>query len=220
MLFLRRFVPVLILLAIVSPVTGCAPKEPPKPAEPPPPPPPTPEEIAAKIVAESGIGDPLPEPNATFPQEAADKLKNRLRSAKNTNQSTPDGQRALQLVNQQLDQRIRALEGAGAWEYLLGHIEAFEVLNPGSPKWATSKEAALAELSKPKITIVGFMQDTAILRFYLPVTKQEARESMRIGEEMHGVTLMEIIGNNQGVRMKYGQTGQTFDVLTKSAQQK
>jgi len=114
MLYLRRFLPVLVVLIAVCSFVGCAEKEPPPPAEPPPPPPPTPEEIAAKIVAESGIGDPLPEASATFPQEAADKLKNRLRSAKNQNNSTPDGQRALQLVNQQLDQRIRALEGSGA----------------------------------------------------------------------------------------------------------
>lgn len=218
MLYLRRFLPLLVMLTVVCALVGCAEKEPPPPAEPPPPPPPTPEEIAAKIVAESGLGDPLPEPGATLPQEAADKLKNRLRNAKNTNGATPDGQRALQLVNQQLDQRIRALEAAAAWEFVMAHIEAFEIMNPGSPKWTTTKEQAVAELQKPKITIVGFMQDTAILRFYLPVSKTESRESMRAGEEMHGVTLMEIIGNNQGVRMKYGQTGQTFDVLTKSAQ--
>lgn len=218
MLYLRRFLPLLIVMVAACAFVGCAEKEPPPPAEPPPPPPPTPEEIAAKIVTESGLGDPLPEAGAAFTQEASDKLKNRLRSARNQNKDTPDGQRALQLVNQQLDQRIRALEGAGAWEFVLGHIEGFEILNQGSPKWQSTKDQALAELAKPRITIVGFMQDTAILRFYLPVTRQEMRESMRAGEEMHGVTLMEIIGNNQGVRMKYGQTGQTFDVLTKSAQ--
>lgn len=218
MLYLRRFLPLLVLVCMAGAVVGCKEKEPPPPAEPPPPPPPTPEEIAAKIVAESGIGDPLPQTGAPFPQEASDKLKNRLRSAKNANSTTPDGQRALQLVNQQLDQRIRALEGIQAWEYVLGHIQAFEILNPGSPKWQTTKEQAQSELRKPQITIVGFMQDTAILRFYLPVTQEEVRESMRAGEEMHGVTLMEVIGNNQGVRLKYGETGQTFDVLTKSAQ--
>ncbi len=218
MLYLRRFLPLLVLICMAGAVVGCKEKEPPPPAEPPPPPPPTPEEIAAKIVAESGIGDPLPEAGAQFPQEAADKLKNRLRNAKNQNSATPDGQRALQLVNQQLDQRIRALEAAHAWEYVMGHIEAFEILNPGSPKWQTTKEQSMAELRKPKVTIVGFMQDTAILRFYLPVSKMEARESMRVGEEMHGVKLMEVIGNNQGVRLRYGETGQTFDVLTKSAQ--
>ena len=206
-----------MLIALVGGVSGCAEKEPPKPAEPPPPPPPTPEEIAAKIIADAGLNEPLPAAGASFAKEAADGLKRVLTQAKRANSEAPDGQRALQIVNQQVDQRIRALEGAQAWEHVLGTVEGFEALNPGSPKWQSSKERALIELVKPKVTIVGFMQDSAILNFYLPVDKKTNKQSVRPGEEFYGVTLVEVIGNNQGVRMRYGATGETFDVFMKSA---
>jgi len=216
---LRRSLPILMLMliALTGGVTGCAPKEPPKKAEPPPPPPPTPEELAAKIIADSGLNDPLPAAGTGFPSEAADKLKKAMSGARRNHKDTPEGQRVLQIVNQQVDQRIRALEGALAWEHTLGTIEGFEALNPGSPKWSTSKERALIELQKPKVKIIGFMQDAAILEFYLPITKQTDKQRVRPGEEFHDVTLVEVIGNNQGVRLRYGATGETFDVFTKSA---
>ncbi len=218
MLYLRRSILLLMLIALVGGVTGCAEREPPKPAEPPPPPPPTPEEIATKVIADSGLNEPLPAAGAPFPKEAADKLKRALGTAKRANSTSPDGQRALQIINQHVDQRIRTLEDSQAWEHALGTIEGYEALNPGSKKWETSKERALTELQKPKIEIIGFMQDTAILEYYLPIAKQTNRRSVRAGEEFDGVTLVEVIGNNQGVRMRYGATGETFDVFTKSAQ--
>jgi len=217
MRLLRRSIPIFMLIALMGGVTGCAEKEPPKPATPPPPPPPTPEEIAAKIIADAGLNEPLPTEGATFAKEAAEALKRKLATAKRGHSETPDGQRALQIVNQQVDQRIRALEGAKAWEHVVGTIEGFEALNPGSPKWQQSKESAIMELQKPKVTIIGFMQDTAILNFYLPITKETNKESVRAGEEFYGITLVEVIGNNQGVRLRYGATGETFDVFTKSA---
>ncbi len=217
MFLFRRSLPILMLIALAGGISGCAEKEPPKPATPPPPPPPTPEEIAAKITAEAGLNDPLPAVGDTFTKEAAEALKKTLRNAKSLQSKTPEGQRALQIVNSQLDQRIHALEDAGAWEHTLGAVEAFDILNPKSPKWQTTKETAIAELQKPKITIFGFMQDYALLDFYLPISKETHREKMRPGEELFGVTLMEVIGKNQGLKFRYAQTGQTFDVMTKSA---
>jgi len=77
-----------------------------------------------------------------------------------------------------------------------------------------------AGLAKPQVDIVGFFYDgtrdtdAAILDFYLPLTGETHRERVSEGEEFYGLTLVQIIGNNQGVQLEYEETGQTFDVLT------
>ncbi len=214
----------LAICACVMTVPACAPKEPPKPAEPPPPPPPTPEEISAKIVTEIGLNNPLPAPGAVMTVEEVQAFKSAVQKAKNQNNSSPDGKRALQLTSSKLDERIRALEENQLWEHALTMIEGYEILNAGSPKWSATKELAVAELAKPKVTIVGFMtthdQNSVLLNFYLPIQKTNQRQQVRVGEEFFGLKLVEIIGDNQGVRLEYSNTGQVYDVLTKSASKK
>lgn len=79
----------------------------------------------------------------------------------------------------------------------------------------------MAELRKPRVNIIGFMttqgQDSVLLEFYLPIEKKTEKQQVRVGEEFYGLKLTEIIGNNQGVRFEYLETGQVFDVLKKSA---
>jgi hypothetical protein len=217
----RRRLYLVLLAWIVVAVQACGPREPPEPEAPPPPPPPTPEQIAEKIITELGLNAPLPPAGATQTVDEAQAFKTGIQRARGSNSSTPEGKRALQIVSSRLDQRIQALESNRLWEHTLTGIEGYEVLNPGSPKWSTTKEVAIAEMKKPKVTIVGFMashgQDAAVLEFYLPVQKTTERKQVRVGEEFFGLTLVEIIGDNQGVRLEYGETGQTFDVLTRSA---
>jgi hypothetical protein len=214
----------LVLIAVAALLTAapaCAPKEPPPPAEPPPPPPPTPEEIAQKIVEELGLTAPLPPPGTPLSTQDSQTFKSAVQKARNQNNATPDGKRALQIASNKLDERIAALEENKLWEHTLAGIEGYEVLNPGSPKWSATKELASAELKKPKVTIVGFMtshdQNSVLLDFYLPIQKTHEKQQVRVGEEFFGLTLVEIIGNNQGVRLEYADTGQVYEVLTKSA---
>ena len=95
MLWIRRCMPLLLAVALVCGVTDCAKKEEPKKeAAPPPPPPPTPEEIATKIVTDSGLNEPLPAAGASFSKESAEKMKKVLTAAQRSNKDTPEGQRA------------------------------------------------------------------------------------------------------------------------------
>ena len=54
------------------------------------------------------------------------------------------------------------------------------------------------------------------MEFYLPKERKTEKRQVRVGEEFFGLQLTEIIGNNQGVRFEYLDTGQSFDVLKKS----
>lgn len=227
MSILRRGWPAIFCIALCLGYVGCSSEPEPKQAEEEeaPPPPPTPEEIANKIVTDLGLNAPLPASGARLAKEASDKMKTVARQAKNVNSATPEGKRALQIVSRRVDQRIGALEQAGAWDHALATIEVYEILNDGSHKWDTTKQTAMAELTKPKVTIVGFWydgttdQNAALLEFYLPISRETKRERVRVGEEFYGLKLTEIIGKNQGVRLEYKETGKTYDVLTASASQ-
>lgn len=218
----HRALSVLAVLAMAFCIAGCAEKEPETPATPPPPAPPTPQEIADKIMTELQINGPLPAPGATMPKQASASFLNTVRSAITQNSTGAVGQEALQLVSQKLDSRLRALENNLLWEHALTYCDAHLVFNPGSHKFDRTREKAIAELRKPRVTIRGYYIDgntdrTAVfMDFYLPMTKETHREQVRVGEEFYGLKLVSIIGNNQGVTLEYLETDESFDVLTGS----
>ncbi len=225
MVTLRRGWPAILLVVLCLAIAGCSEPPPPEPDEPPPPPPPTPEELAGKAIADLGLDGPIPKPGSRLNKQAGDKFKTLVQQTKTRLSGSQDGKRALQIVSRKLDQRIRALADAGLSEHVLAHVEAHKILNPGSTKWDTTEELAMAELTKPQVNIIGFLydgttgQNKAILEFYLPIRKETHEHQVRVGEEFYGLELVRIIGNNQGVTLEYRETGQTFDVLTKSARQ-
>ena len=218
----QRALSLLAVIAMAFCVTGCGEKEPEKSDEPPPPPPPTPQEIAEKIMADLGLNELLPAVGATMPKQASSNFLSVTRSAKNQNSVSTDG-RLLQVVSQKLDSRLRALEGNQLWEHVLTYCDAHLVLIPDSHKFDRTREKAVAELKKPRVTIEGFFidgntgQTSVFMDFYLPTEKESHREQVRVGEEFYGLRLVAIIGNNQGVTMEYLETDQTFDILTESA---
>ncbi len=219
----RRALSLIAVLAIAVCVTGCGEKEPEVPVGPPPAPPPTPQEIADKIMTDLQLNAPLPAAGSTMPKQASNNFLTAVTSAKTQNSVSADGKQALSLVSQKLDSRLRALENNLLWEHVLTYCEAHVILNPDSHKFDRVKEKAVAELRKPRVTIEGFFfdgntgQTSVFMDFYLPIEKVTHREQVRVGEEFYKCRLVAIIGNNQGVTMEYLETGQTFDILTESA---
>ena len=214
----QRALSLLAVVAMAFCVTGCGEREPKK-SETPPPPPPTPEEIADKIMTDLQLKEPLPAVGSTMPEQASAKFLNAVRSAKTRNSTSADGKQALLLVSQKLDSRLRALVKNELWEHVLTYCDGHLILNPGSPKFNRTREKTISELRKPKVTIDGFFfdgntkQTSVFMDFYLPIEKKTYRAQVRVGEELYGLKLVEIIGNNQGVTMEYLETDETFDVL-------
>ena len=219
----HRALSLLAVLAMACCITGCAEKEPETPDALPPPPPPTPQEIADKIMTDLQLNEPLPAPGATMPKQASANFLNAVRGAKTQNSVSVDGKEALQIVSQSLDSRLRALESNQLWEHTLTYCDAHLIFSPDSHKFDRTREKAVAELRKPRVTIRGFYidgntnQTSVFMDFYLPMEKATHREQVRVGEEFYGLKLVEIIGNNQGVTMEYLETGQSFNILTGSA---
>lgn len=217
---IQRTLSLVAVLAFALVLAGCGEREPP---EPPPPPPPTPEEIAAKIVADLRINQPLPVRGSTLPTQASRNFLNSVRGAKTQNSVSPDGKQAMLIVSQKLDLRLRALEKNELWEHLLNYCDAHLILNPGSKKFTRSRDKAISELKKPRVTIDGYFHDgktgrtSVFMNFYLPIEKVTRREQVRVGEEFYGLRLVQIIGNNQGVTMEYMETDETYDILSERA---
>jgi len=219
----RYYAPLLMVAIALTGLIGCS-SEPAEPDTPPPPPPPSPEEIAQGIIGELQLNAPLPAAGSKLAPDAAANFLSALRTANTKNASNPDGERAMRIVSQKLDSRLRELEGNKLWEHVETYVKGHKLLNAGSKKFDHVAEMAERELTKAVVTVKAFFTDgntgetAAFLDFYLPKEKTTDSYQVRIGEEFHGLKLVGIIGNNQGVTMEYMETDQTFDVLIASAQ--
>jgi hypothetical protein len=102
------------------------------------------------------------------------------------------------------------------WDLVLNLCDAVDVLDPGNTRTQRYRQRAVDEKSRPIVSMKGIMEIEGVtnvfLDIYLPTTGQTEHEQVREGEEFHGLILERIIGNNQGVRLKYTKTDTTFDV--------
>ena len=55
------------------------------------------------------------------------------------------------------------------------------------------------------------------MEIHMPLEDKVYDERLRPGEEIHGLKLVKVIGNNQGVTFEFLENGDIFDVYTKSA---
>lgn len=216
---MRRFAIALAILLVLF--VGCPAEEEEEPTEGEPPPP-TPEEIAAKITNEIGFNNPLPAPGSVLKKEDGDRWLSKVRSAYAQNSRTPEGKKALRMILSKIDERARYAEQIEGWKYVLVYCEAHDVFNPGSTKFDRLKKRADVELRKPKVRIKGLPEAqgevVAMLVFTFPLTGQSIDDiRMRVGEELHGLRLVDVVGNNKGLIFEYLETGETFEVLTKAA---
>ena len=92
--------------------------------------------------------------------------------------------------------------------------DAHLIFKPGSGKFNHTRDKAILELRKPRVTVRGLPEfdgrKVAMISIYLPLTSQTYFERMAIGEEMHGVRLLSVFGEDRGVRMEYLETGERF----------
>ncbi|MCH7909055.1 MAG: hypothetical protein IIB38_05495 [Candidatus Hydrogenedentes bacterium] len=188
------------------------------------PPPPTPEEIAGSIVDEMGLSAPLPPPGSTLPPGSAAAFKADITRVKNEQMATEEGVAVLGIISGKLENRIRQVERSKLWHHVLIYEEAYRVLNPRSQKFKRQRDKAIIELKRPSVSLTGFMYDgrndftIAFLEINMPLEDILYEERMRLGEEIHGLKLIKIIGNNQGVTLEFLESGDVFDVYMKSAQ--
>ncbi len=188
-----------------------------------PPPEPSPEEIYREIAtAIQPLNDPLVGGPALNPDRKQQVLDG-LRAAKAKHQMSDNGKIALSHISRDIETIMMEAKKQEYWRLLLGASEAYEILAPGNAKSRRYMEIAETQLARPKVKVKGFIEDKVTNDTYvfldvkLPGSDWVTQEPVREGEEFleppHTLRLLEIIGNNKGVRLEYlAIEGDTFDV--------
>ena len=184
----------------------------------------TPQEVADKIIQEAQLNAPLPVAGSTLPPGMAQTFLKQFRQVKNQHSGSETGVQALVIVSKAIEGRIKDVERAQLWHYLLVYVDAHKILNPGSTKFSRQQERARIELKRPRVTPRGFIVDgisgqtVVMLDIHLPLEDKVYSEQLRVGEEIHGLKLVDIVGNNQGVTLEFLESGEIFNEFMKSAQ--
>ncbi|MCC6487868.1 MAG: hypothetical protein IT364_10245 [Candidatus Hydrogenedentes bacterium] len=205
---MKRFA-VLAVLCLVA-LVACK-KDPPQPPTPPPPPPPTAEALEQRVMekVEPLMADPLngKAMTETLSKEVAS-LKTELNGAS----------AQARLKNQFID-KLKEAHQAELWDSVVNLCDAVDILDPGNTRTSRYRQRAMDEKSRPVVTMTGVFEldgvTTVFLEIYLPLENRTIDKQVREGEEFEGLILEKIIGNNQGVRLKYLKTDTSFDVMKK-----
>ncbi|HNR35288.1 MAG TPA: hypothetical protein PKO36_08915 [Candidatus Hydrogenedentes bacterium] len=127
---------------------------------------------------------------------------------------------ALNIVNAELEQSMAEAESQFRWRTMMGFIEAYETINPGTLKIARLKERAQIQLNCPEVALKGFFIDKekndtyAFFHLILHPGNEEKRVQARVGDEFYGLRFVEIIGKRRGAVLEYlAVPGQTFRVM-------
>jgi hypothetical protein len=185
-----------------------------EPVDPSLPPPPTAQEIAQKIIADAQLDIPVPAGRGRFPASVKSSMLGVLRSAKTEHSATPIGKEALEHVVGRLDKRIGDFSDVKAWQYIMVFIEAREIFEPNSKQYGSLKDEAYTQLMKPEVKVTGLPtidgRKLILLLFYLPMTDKYYKETVQVGDEIHGLRVVNVFGQDRGVTLEYLETGELF----------
>lgn len=137
----------------------------------------------------------------------------------------PNGAEALNMITSDVregaKQAYAAAEESGEpilWESVLVLCDALEALNPDDPRIGRYRERAKLEKQRPMVRLNGFMTDPetdtdiAIIDVSVPGSGETKRMNVQEGEEFMGLEFVEVIGNREGMVLKYKPTGKEYRV--------
>lgn len=178
------------------------------------PPPPTPEEVARRVITDLQLDAPLPPKGTRLPASVRATVLGQFDQQKANLSKTPEGQAALEIVKRRLDDRIRALNDAEMWEYVMLYTDAYARLDPQIAKYEDMRAKAMIELRKPRVTVQGLPEvaghKVAILSIYIPISSETFQETLSVGEEIHGIKFVSVYGDNRGITYEYLETGERY----------
>ena len=212
--YASHFFAALLLCSLFAGCSDSAPGARPDLPDPNAPPPPTPEEIASQIIADAQLDAPVPSKGSSLPPAVRQNILDLLRRANMNYSGTEDGKRALAIVSRKIDERVNTYERAQLWEHVLTYTDAHLIFNKGSKRFNHIRDRAIVELQKPRVTVRGLPeadgQQIAMLSIYMPMTSETYFERLAIGEEMHGIKVLNVFGEDRGVRLEYLKTGERY----------
>jgi hypothetical protein len=180
----------------------------------------TAQDIARKIILDSNLDFPIPPKGTRFPPAVQQNMIRMLELANSQHSLDPKGKEALGFVTQRVEKRVKEMERAESWEYVVGFIKAHRVMSPSSSKYNRLFDKAMVELRRPRISLSGIINHQghrmATLQFYLPLTGQYLDEQMYVGDEKHGVKIINVFGDNLGVTVEYLETTEQYVIYRRS----
>lgn len=197
-------------------IVGCDSGEPDvvQPTGPDAPAPPTAQEIAKKIILEAQLDMAIPIAGSRFPISIRQNMLNILQTAKTTHATDPVGKKALEHVVGRIDKRIRDFSRAEAWQHVMVFTDAHGIFKPQSKKYGSLRDEAYTQLSKPRVSVTGMPiiegRQLILLSFYIPITDKRYKERVQIGDEVHGLKVINVFGRDRGVTLEYLETGERF----------
>lgn len=220
---MRRLI-LLPMLAVI-PLWGCSEPEPEEPEAPPAQE--TPKKTADQLYEETmqKLRGPLnpASPKGLPVQAIITDVKSKFRPP-----GEPNGEEAQSKIKRDLNQRFDAANKAGQWRLVIAIAAGLDVFAKGPPertgelkKINRLRKRALAELSKPKVAVKGFVDDYVSLQITIPTTGARTSEYVREGDsflddpEAPGKKLLrldDIIGDNREVRVYYYKTDTSWIV--------
>lgn len=140
----------------------------------------------------------------------------------------PNGAEALSKIRKDLNQRFEKAMKQEQWKLVVAIAAGLDVFAKGPPERAgelkkidRKRIRAMAELSKPKVTVRAFVDDYVGLSITIPTTNQHFSEYVREGDSFIDdptapgkklLRLEDIIGDNKGVRVYYYKTDTSWEV--------
>ena len=183
------------------------------------PPPPTPQEIAQSIITELNLDMTAASTGGRLSNTVRQQMLNSLHDKVNLHNGSEDGKKAMEFVKQRVEKRIRDFSNEDAWQHVLVFIDLHKVFDPDSRKYGSLQEEAFQQLKKPKLALKGMPvldgQRIIILDFEFPLDNSRAQERVAIGDELHGVRVVDVFGNNRGVTVEFLETGERDVVFLK-----
>lgn len=203
-----------VLMFVMMGLVGCEGKEE-KEEEKPPPPPPSAQQLYKTH------GDQLNQAILSNPGD----VKNAINQVKSALRAEPNGQEALSMITSDVRDSAKAAyalaEESGEpilWDAVLVTCDALEALNPDDPRIGRYRERAQKEKERPIVEIRGFRTDPetdtdiATIDVTIPNTGERRRMSVQEGEEFLNYEFVEVIGNREGMVLKYKPTGKEYRV--------
>ncbi len=104
-----------------------------------------------------------------------------------------------------------------AWPKVRIWCEVLAAVDPDNVKLKLYRQKATAEINKPKVTFKGHMvaagTDTIFIDIEVPKEGKTYSEKVRVGQEIHGIKIIEMIGAGKGIVIEYLETNDRKEIM-------
>ena len=152
-------------------------------------------------------------------REAGKAIASALSSAKGKNAAEQNANAAIAQVTTDIEELLKKANEKELWGTVVSGCDALGAVDPTNPKIARFKDRALLQLNRPKVRITGSTKipsqsDKTVffLDVFLPEKNKTESVKQSVGDEFLGLRFVEVIGNDQGIKLEYKATGDIFSV--------